>query len=714
MEELQRGRGTMPRPSYVDSDGLTPLQALRQRELVGNAQRLYSTLSARRQQQLAETIGMMSPAILPEPPGRRSSIPPRRSVDAHLEPLPRTPGTPDFSGRLSQLGMATPSPAFLSFRATDEDIVDQARLHAARIKDLEAELKLSRMETELALNNQAEIQFRSDRLSQALQAERATRAAERIADAVYDAQQDRVDALSKAAVAQERRAAAMHKNVGLRLQLADAVSASPEALEAELRRYHGADNWMEEEEDKDREAFAYQPTGWQVHYPQRAENRGEPLAETRQHAEDFLHAHPRYRQHVTAADLVAARVFTLETSRYRERLNLACRQMADWRYIDCDVDNPPPQFAHMYFHLKRAVTALKGAKNEARLYRLEPGFYDLLEDAACEVGKVVTWHEFTPVMNLSKPAEALLLASVAIPSGGDDSTCVDHGRSLNGGVLYRIEPSAECGHHFGDLGAYLCTEDPLSISARTDPDARTELLLPPGACFRVKKRATEGRVEAVTMEYIGMWVDAFPTNGGDGYATMQQVEEDASAARAEYEEARLKCDAFRRRWETAYEEWQDAVAALRTIGGTPPVDAETELLDALAVARTILRERREPEPEPEPEPETEFDSSSPTQNQLDAVLGEADWQAATTVQARQRGNAARKRISEQQTVATKRQAAQRSNRAREHVSEQPGANTAVSKRSQKLNAKSTFEPDGSGRVWGNTDQERAILYLTHK
>ena len=90
MEELQRGRGTMPRPSYVDSDGLTPLQASRQRELVGNAQRLYSTLSARRQQQLAETIGMMSPAILPEPPGRRSSIPPRRSVDAYLEPLPRT------------------------------------------------------------------------------------------------------------------------------------------------------------------------------------------------------------------------------------------------------------------------------------------------------------------------------------------------------------------------------------------------------------------------------------------------------------------------------------------------------------------------------------------------------------------------------------------------------------------------------------------------
>jgi hypothetical protein len=456
MEELQRGRGAMPRPRIVDADGLTPLQAARQRELVGNAQTLYSTLSARRQQQLAETIGMMSPAIFPEraEPGRLSSIGPRRSVDGHLQPLPRTPGTPDISGRMSPLRMSTPSPAFLSFRATDEDIVDQTRLHVARIKDLEAELKASRMETERALDNQAEIQLRSDRLSAAYHAERATRAAERIADTAYDAQQDRADALSMAAVAQERRAAAMHKNVGLRKKVAGVLTASPEPLEAELRRYHGADSWMEEEEDEDQEAaFAHRPDGWQVHYPQKRKNHGELLAETRQHAEDFLLAHPLYDQHVSVADLIAARVFTMETSRYRERLNLACRQMADWRYIDCDVDNPPPQFAQMYFHLNRAVTALKGAKNERRLYRLEPGFSDLLEDAACEVGKMVTWHEFTPVKNLSGPAEALLLAT---SSGGDDTASSHHDHCASGGVLYRIEPSAECGHHFGDLGAHRC------------------------------------------------------------------------------------------------------------------------------------------------------------------------------------------------------------------------------------------------------------------
>ena len=453
MEELQRGRGAMPRPSFVDPDGLTPLQAARQRELVGNAQTLYSTLSARRQQQLAETIGMMSPAIFPErsEPARLSSIGLRRSVDGHLQPLPRTPGTPDIAGRVSPFRMSTPSPAFLSFRATDEDIVDQARLHVARIKDLEAELKASRMETERALNNQAEIQLRSDRLSAAYHAERATRAAERIADAAYEAQQDRVDALSKAAVAQERRAAAMHKNVGLRKQVAGVLSASPEPLEAELRRYHGADSWMEEDDAQD--DFAHRPGGWKLHYPQKRENRGEPLAESRQHAEDFLMAHPRYDQQLTVADLIAARVFTLETSRYRERLNLACRQMADWRYIDSDVDNPPPQFAQMYFHLVRAVTALKGAKHEGRLYRLEPGFSDLLEDAACQVGKMVTWHEFKTVKNLTGPAEALLLAT---SSGGDDTTHSHHNHSVSRDVLYRIEPSAECGHHFGDLGAHRC------------------------------------------------------------------------------------------------------------------------------------------------------------------------------------------------------------------------------------------------------------------
>lgn len=457
MEELQRGHGAMPRPSFVEPDALTPLQAARQRELVGGARRLYSTLSGRRQQQLAQTIGMMSPAVLSEPFGRPSSISARRSGDGHLVPLPRTPETPEVSGRLSPLNMSAPSPAFLSFRATDEDIVDQTRLHAARIKELEAELKASRLETERALDNQAAIKARGDRLSAAYRAERATRAAERIADAAYDAQQDRVASLSKAAVAEARRAAATHKNSGLRQQIAEVVSVSPEPLEAELRRYHGADYWMEEDEDEDADAesFAHRPAGWRVHYPQARQNHGEPLTETRQHAGDFLLAHPQYHKHVTVADLVAARVYTLETPVYRERLDLACQQMADWRYINCDVDKPPPQFAQMYFHLKRAVTVLKGAKNEARFYRLEPGFNDLLEDAACEVGKVVTWHAFKAVVNTSNSAEALLHATRS--SSGDQTRHAGNG-SMTGGVLYRIEPSAECDHHFGNLGAlcYIC------------------------------------------------------------------------------------------------------------------------------------------------------------------------------------------------------------------------------------------------------------------
>ena len=444
----------MPRPTFVDTDQMTPLQAQRTAAVVLDTQQLYSTLSLRRQQQLAETIGLLSPAMFPEPHGRPSSR-------ASLEPLPRTPEM--SGGRLSPLRASTPSPAFLSFRATDDDIVDDARLNAARIKELEAELKASRMETERALDNHAEIKARGDRLSAAYRAERATHAAERIADATYDAQQDRVDALAKAAVAQRRRAAAMHKNVGLRQRIGDVIGATSEPLEAELRRYHGADSWMEEEEEEEEDEDAtpideYRSAGWQLHYPRQRESRGEPLTETRQHAEDFLRKHPQYDQLVSEADLMAARVYTMETSLYRERLNLACRQMDDWRFIDSDVDNPPPQFGHMYFHLKRAVTALKGAKNEARFYRREAGFYDRREDSGCEVGKVVTWHEFKTVTNASKLAEALLLATSGGGGGADAEPMTGPvGNTSNngggGGVLYRIEPSAGCGHHFGNLGA---------------------------------------------------------------------------------------------------------------------------------------------------------------------------------------------------------------------------------------------------------------------
>ena len=443
----------MPRPTFVDTDQMTPLQAQRTAAVVLDTQQLYSTLSLRRQQQLAETIGLLSPAVFPEPHGRPSSR-------ASLEPLLRTPEM--SGGRLSPLRASTPSPAFLSFRATDDDIVDDARLNAARIKELEAELKASRMETERALDNHAEIKARGDRLSAAYRAERATHAAERIADATYDAQQDRVDALAKAAVAQRRRAAAMHKNVGLRQRIGDVIGATSEPLEAELRRYHGADSWMEEEEEEEDEDATpideYRSAGWQLHYPRQRESRGEPLTETRQHAEDFLRKHPQYDQLVSEADLMAARVYTMETSLYRERLNLACRQMDDWRFIDSDVDNPPPQFGHMYFHLKRAVTALKGAKNEARFYRREAGFYDRREDSGCEVGKVVTWHEFKTVTNASKLAEALLLATSGGGGGADAEPMTGPvGNTSNngggGGVLYRIEPSAGCGHHFGNLGA---------------------------------------------------------------------------------------------------------------------------------------------------------------------------------------------------------------------------------------------------------------------
>lgn len=203
----------------------------------------------------------------------------------------------------------------------------------------------------------------------------------------------------------------------------------------------------------------------------------------------------------------------------------------------------------------------------------------------------------------------------------------------------------------------------------------------------------------------------------------QQVEKAASDARGEYETACSKCIELRLLWEKAYEEWQDAVAALRKIGGVPPVDSQTEHSEALAVVRAILRGSQEPELELEPKPDRDKDSL--TSNQ--AVVAEAEWQAVTTVQARQRGNIARRCILDQQSAATKIQSAQRGKRSRQRqqtqwrefglqkeAAERPGLRSASGKRHQKLNAKSTFEPDGSGRVWRNTDQERAILYLTHK
>ena len=225
-----------------------------------------------------------------------------------------------------------------------------------------------------------------------------------------------------------------------------------------------------------------------------------------------------------------------------------------------------------------------------------------------------------------------------------------------------------------------------------------------------------------------MWADTFPTVGGEGYATMTQVENDALDARAEYEEARSKCDKLRRGWEMAYEEWQDAVAALRKIGGSPPVDEQTEQSEALDVARAILRERPEPEPEPQPQPQPEPQPQPQPQPEesgkvqvatkrkkslraTSSVRQHDDEDDATTqMQKVTRGRMARLDMSAAEIEMDVRTESAEGSGSQQHTSEKRG----VSKRSQQLNAKSTFEPDGSGRVWRNTDKERTILYLTHK
>lgn len=742
MEQLQSGHGQFPRPSFDDPDGLTPQQQQRQAQLLASSQQLYSTLSLRRQQQLAETLLMQSPGLFPEPMGRPSSVHLRRSTtpDGMLAPLPTTPSLLMTPGGAA----TTPSPAFVSFRSDAEiasvqtdDIVDDARLNTARVRELGAELRISREETQRALSNGAEVALRTNQMAEAYRYERATHAAERIADAMYDAQQDCVDAFRKASAAQEKRCAALQKNAGLRQRIGDVIGVSSEALEAELRRYHGADEWMEDDLKDESQGgwaplgeegagvFDWTPVGWQLHYPiPEPEKQGERLVETRQHAEDLLKALPaRYRKvgavgsgpagDLSVADLMAARVYTMETEGYREKLALACRQMADWRFIDTDVDNPPPQFGRMFFHLKRAAMALKGAKDEARFYRREPGgFEDLLQDATCEVGRLVTWHEFKIVTNAGSPPGEVALLNGSKQGGGDG----------DGGVLYKIVPRG--GHHFGNLGAYLCTADPLSISARTDHEALGELLLPPGVCFRVKSRVREFGCEVVTMEFMGLWVDAFPAaEGEESYATMEQVEEDEAEARQEYTAAQEKCEQLKQQWKESFEAWQDALAALAALGGQRPDDDETESSVALAAAREILRQKYHPVPEPEPE---SCPMGEPSEEQLGAVFGEADWQVVASIQARQRGNLARQSLLQEKQAATKIQSVQRGKLTR-RGSSSPSKSNLVGKPesaappsssckspSKKLNATSTFEPDGTGRVWASTHEERMILHLTHK
>jgi hypothetical protein len=237
------------------------------------------------------------------------------------------------------------------------------------------------------------------------------------------------------------------------------------------------------------------------------------------------------------------------------------------------------------------------------------------------------------------------------------------------------------------------------------------------------------------------------------------------------EASRAKCQALRLHWEEAYEAWQDAVAALKKLGGVPPVDAQTEQSEALAIARQILEEEPSKQELLVRDEDVLAPTTAATADQLDAVLGEADWQHVSTIQARQRGNRARKDLLEQQSAATKIQSVQRGKRTRrqqqrgaEAEAEAEGADRSDStaggsevrapRQVQQLNARSTFETDGSGRVsqnsktvflshlyiktkilprqardkhrensnkrtvlpqvWGNTDRERMILHLTHK
>ena len=104
-------------------------------------------------------------------------------------------------------------------------------------------------------------------------------------------------------------------------------------------------------------------------------------------------------------------------------------------------------------------------------------------------------------------------------------------------------------------------------------------------------------------------------------------------------------------------------------------------------------------------------------------MGEADWQVVASIQARQRGNLARQSLLEEKQAATKIQSVQRGKQTRRQRNSPGKAEAAAPPLSpgrsgegpsKKLNATSTFDADGSGRVWGSTHEERMILHLTHK
>ncbi len=110
---------------------------------------------------------------------------------------------------------------------------------------------------------------------------------------------------------------------------------------------------------------------------------GGSLDQTIMAAQEFKTVDPEQRYaHMDVDDLVAARVYTRETPKYKapggdedlpiyQIVNCVCRDMLE-------PDRPPRQFASMYYHLKNAVTHLPGAAVGEPLFREAASYYELL------------------------------------------------------------------------------------------------------------------------------------------------------------------------------------------------------------------------------------------------------------------------------------------------------------------------------------------------
>ena len=633
---LRDAAASLQRPDTFDADSAE--------SLLGGARERYSQLSQRRRQQYAAAISMASPMQL-----------------AGREAAGEAGGPQRWAAELGLTRAASPAAAAAEAEAEGDAVYE------ARIKKLQCELILVRLEAEENLRNSVEVAARGKELAAAYRAEEAALAAEQIADARYDAQQDRVEALALAHTAQVQRLAGIQHGLRLRRHLARSETR-PGALETELREHFAADGWGQ---------------------------AGESLPQMVRHAEAVVAANPRYRD-IDCNDLVAARVYTAEVTAPR-LLQAACRSMADYRFIQTDLDRPPREVAAMFFHLRSALHSLKGALDEEWLYRGEPQLPPDLH----AVGQRVVWHEFKTVYSVDDIPRSVALGLRPASRAGA------RGAPSAAGVMYRIRPRP--GRHFGNLGAKLFAGDPC-VGFGGGEGSEHQVLLPPGVCFAVVEvdaGIVFERPTVVTLEYVGVWADE------DTLETLEQVEATTAAAAQSMEEAVAQCHELKAEWERLYEEWRAAQVQVRRLGGS--LDGE----EMAGVAEVVAARRGGGAAETGVGDE----GSAPAELGDRSDSGGGEDTAEVAAEADERPEAAGPAVEDRKEPQPQRQTpppeqpraagqTQGPNLKAEKAAAAAAAAAVEGARGKRkpLHRKGIL----AGRQWGNSHEERMVLHLTSK